>query len=131
MNEYYKYLLTGVLSAGLTYFFSYNHYNKFITACNQDVTDLQTSIYNLNLRLEEANKVYELVERKEKVLRYKEKTLKSEKELSEEKDKIIQDLIIIKSEYESKKNSLDSLKEKLPNRNGQQLINSIKIKTQI
>lgn len=131
MSEYIKYFLIILSSFGLGYLLSNKIVKSSIDSCEQNNLRLDSIITKLTLQIQSANQVYELLEDKNKLLRFKNKTLKSEKELSQEKDKIIEDLIKIKSEYESKKTSLDSLNQKLPNRDGEELIKSLKIKTNI
>lgn len=131
MENLYKYSIGILLGAGIGFYSAKSIHESDLEKCQSDIVDFQIKVKDLNIKLESANDVYELLEKKERLLSKKNRTIKSEQELSKEKDELIIDLMKIKDDYDTKKIKLDSLNKSLPNREGEDLINSISVKTQI
>ena len=82
----------------------------------------------LQQKINSADEVYEVLRKRENYLNSRVK--KSKLEISEQ-DRLIDDLINIKVKYEADKEKFDSIKSVGPNRDKEDLINSLKIKTNI
>lgn len=128
MKETVKIITTGVVS-GLFVFYLMNGRNK------TEVENIQEKYNNLILlnselktKLESTEEVYDVLRKKETFLKRKLNKTKSEMTAQEQ---VLQDLLILEEKYEKEQKRLDSLKSEGPNRSEEDLIKSLKQKTQI
>lgn len=131
MKALITFLTTLIIGLFLGYFFCDRNNSNTITVMTHDIDSLKYENIELKKLLSSADETYNLLEKKQKILNHMSKSIETHKEMSLEKDKLIEELILIKNEYEIKKKSLDSLYVRYPNRQGEELINSIKLKTNL
>lgn len=116
----------------ITAFFVYQMLNMKYKKETDDLQIKYEKIILVNSELQQkiksADEVYDALRKRENYLNSRVK--KSKLEISEQ-DKLIDDLINIKIKYETDKEKLDSIKSAGPNREREDLINSLKIKTNI
>lgn len=128
MKETIKILITVVLSAVFVYYILNSRHRNELNEIQQKYNDVVVINSELQQKVKSADEIYEALKKRETFLNSRIK--KSRLELSEQ-DRLIDDLILIKDNYESEKQKLDSLKTTGPNRDKNELINSLKIKTNI
>lgn len=128
MKETIKILITVVLSAVFVYYILNSRHKNELNEIQQKYNDVVVINSELQQKVKSADEIYEALKKRETFLNSRIK--KSRLELSEQ-DRLIDDLILIKDNYESEKQKLDSLKTTGPNRDKNELINSLKIKTNI
>lgn len=128
MKETIKILITVVLSAAFVYYILNSRHNQELNEMQERYNEVILINSDLQQKVKSADEVYEALKKRETFLNSRIK--KSKLEISEQ-DRLIDDLIIIKDNYELEKQKLDSLKTTGPNRDKDQLINSLKIKTNI
>lgn len=128
MKETIKIIIAMIITASFVYQMLNMKYKK-------ETNDLQIKYEKIILvnselqqKIQSADEVYEALRKREDYLNSRVK--KSKLEISEQ-DKLIDDLINIKIKYETDKEKLDSIKSMGPNREKEDLINSLKIKTNI
>jgi len=128
MKETIKIIIAMIITASFVYQMLNMKYKK-------ETDDLQIKYEKIILvnselqqKIQSADEVYDALKKRENYLNTRVK--KSKLEISEQ-DKLIDDLINIKIKYETDKEKLDSLKSSGPNRDKEDLIKSLKIKTNI
>ena len=128
MKETIKIIIAMIITASFVYQMLNMKYKK-------EVGDLQIKYEKIILvnselqqKINSADEVYEVLRKRENYLNSRVK--KSKLEISEQ-DRLIDDLINIKVKYEADKEKFDSIKSVGPNRDKEDLINSLKIKTNI
>lgn len=128
MKETIKIIIAMIITASFVYQMLNMKYKK-------ETDDLQIKYEKIILvnselqqKIKSADEVYDALRKRENYLNSRVK--KSKLEISEQ-DKLIDDLINIKIKYETDKEKLDSIKSMGPNREREDLINSLKIKTNI
>jgi uncharacterized SAM-binding protein YcdF (DUF218 family) len=128
MKETIKIIIAMIITASFVYQMLNMKYKK-------EVGDLQIKYEKIILvnselqqKINSADEVYEALRKRENYLNSRVK--KSKLEISEQ-DRLIDDLINIKVKYEADKEKFDSIKSVGPNRDKEDLINSLKIKTNI
>lgn len=128
MKETIKIIIAMIITASFVYQMLNMKYKK-------EVGDLQIKYEKIILvnselqqKINSADEVYEALRKRENYLNSR--VRKSKLEISEQ-DRLIDDLINIKVKYEADKEKLDSIKSVGPNRDKEDLINSLKIKTNI
>lgn len=128
MKETIKIIIAMIITA----FFVYQMLNMKYKKETDDLQIKYEKIILVNSELQQkiksADEVYDALRKRENYLNSRVK--KSKLEISEQ-DKLIDDLINIKIKYETDKEKLDSIKSAGPNREREDLINSLKIKTNI
>ena len=128
MKETIKIIIAMIITASFVYQMLNMKYKK-------ETDDLQIKYEKIILvnselqqKIKSADEVYDAIKKREAYL--KNRVNRSKQEISEQ-DKLIDGLISIKSKYEADKEKIDSLKVTGPNRDNEDLINSLKIKTNI
>lgn len=128
MKEVLKIILTIVATTLLVYYIMEKKYSGRIETMESKYEEVVLNNSLLREKVKSADEIYETLKKRENYLNIRVK--KSKQELSEQ-DQLIDDLIKIKDNYELEKERLDSLKSNGPNRDKEQLINSLKLKTNI
>lgn len=128
MKEVLKIILTIVATTLLVYYIMEKKYSGRIETIESKYEEVVLDNSLLREKVKSADEIYETLKKRENYLNIRVK--KSKQELSEQ-DQLIDDLIKIKDNYELEKERLDSLKSNGPNRDKEQLINSLKLKTNI
>lgn len=128
MKEAIKILISIIISATFVYHLSDSKHTREIQEMQKKYDDIIIVNSELQQKIKSADEIYEALKQRETYLNSR--VRKSKQQISEQ-DQLIDDLISIKDNYELEKQKLDSLKVSGPNRDKKELINSLKIKTNI